>query len=126
VNTRSKIVTPDAVAGLDPARPLLLVAGYFDILQVELVRELAQARQRTGALTLVAAVLPLDGERVPLAERAEMTAALRVVDYVLTIETEDLDRLAASLQPIETIRLEEADRRRARQLIEHVQRRQSC
>jgi bifunctional ADP-heptose synthase (sugar kinase/adenylyltransferase) len=126
LNTREKIRTLDAIAALEPGRPLLLVAGYFDILQVDLVRELAAARAHTGAQSLLAVVLPLAGERVPLAERAEMTAALRVVDYVLIAQTEDLDSLAASLQPIETIRLEEADRRRARQLIEHVHRRQSC
>jgi hypothetical protein len=44
---------------------------------------------------------------------------------VLIAGNEELDKLTAHLQPIETIRLEEGDARRTRQLIEHVQRRQS-
>jgi bifunctional ADP-heptose synthase (sugar kinase/adenylyltransferase) len=101
-------------------RPILLVTGRFEILRVELVRELAEARRRTQAQSLIVVVRPLDGELVPLAARAELAAALRMIDYVLILENEDLDRLAATFQPVETIHLEEADLRRTRQLIEHV------
>jgi bifunctional ADP-heptose synthase (sugar kinase/adenylyltransferase) len=125
VDTRTKILTPALAAALDPARPLLLVTGHFDILRAELVRELSEARRRAGAQTLIAVVQPMAGELAPVASRAEMAAALRVVDYVLIAGNEDLNNLAASLQPIEIVRLEEADARRTRQLIEHVQRRQS-
>jgi len=125
VDTRTKILTASAIAALDPARPLLLVSGYFDILRAEAVRELADARQRTGAQTLVAVVWPLAGEHLSLEARAEMAASLRVIDYVLIARTEDLDGLAATLQPVETIHLEEPDLRRVRQLMEHV-RRQTC
>jgi len=48
-----------------------------------------------------------------------------VVDYVFIAANEDLDELSSSLQPIETIHLEESDTNRVRQLIEHVHRRQS-
>jgi len=105
-------------------RPILLVTGRFEILRLELVRELTEARRRAQAQTLIAVVRPLDGERVPLAARAELAAALRVIDYVLILENEDLDSLAAHFQPVEIIHLEEADLRRTRQLIEHVHRRQ--
>ena len=125
MDTRTKILTPALAAALDPARPLLLVTGHFDILRAELVRELSEARRRAGAQTLIAVVQPMAGELAPVASRAEMAAALRVVDYVLIAGNEDLNNLAASLQPIEIVRLEETDARRTRQLIEHVQRRQS-
>ena len=123
MNTRTKILTPAAFAALDPPRPVLLVTGRFDILRVELARDMAAARRRTAAQSLVVVVRPLEGELAPLAARAEMAAALRVVDYVLIAENGDLDSLAAVLQPIEMISLEEADAERTRQLIEHVHRR---
>ena len=120
VDTRTKILTPAALASLDPPRPLLLVLGRFDILRVEAVADLAAARQRTAFGSLAVALRPFEGELVPLAARAEMAAALRVVDYVLLAENEDVETLASSLQPLEIIDMEEADADRTRQLIEHV------
>jgi hypothetical protein len=125
VDTRTKILTPATLAALDPPRPLLLVTGRFDILRVAVPRDLAEARQRTGAGSLVVAVRPLPDELAPLAARAEMAAALRVVDYVLIALNGDLAGLAKSLQPIEIINLEESDAQRTRQLIEHVHSRHS-
>jgi bifunctional ADP-heptose synthase (sugar kinase/adenylyltransferase) len=123
VDTRTKILTPAALAALDPPRPLLLAAGRFDILRAEMARELTAVRERTGAQSLVAVVRPLEGALAPLDARAEMAAALRVVDYVLTLETEDLDSLVSVLQPIEIVNLEEADTHRLWQLVEDVRRR---
>ncbi|MEI9975175.1 MAG: hypothetical protein WDO73_25840 [Ignavibacteriota bacterium] len=105
--------------------PLLLVTGRFEILRTEAARELAAARERVGARTLLVALRPLADELTPLAARAEMVAALRVVDYVFTVENEDWTSLAAALQPVEIVNLEEADARRTRQLIEHVHSRQN-
>jgi len=87
-----------------------------------MARDLAAARERTGAKSLVVAIRPLEGELAPPGARAEMAAAIRVVDYVLLAENEDLDSLAAAFEPIEIISLEEADALRLRQLIEHVHR----
>lgn len=125
LDTRTKILTPAALAALDPPRPLLLATGRFDILRVAVPRDLAAARQRTGAGSLVVAVRPLADELAPIAVRAEMAAALRVVDYVLIALNGDLTGLAESLQPIEIINLEESDAQRTRQLIEHVHSRHS-
>ncbi len=125
MNTRTKILTRAALAAVDPPRPVLMVAGRFDILRVDLARDLAGARGRTAARSLVVVVRPLEGELAPPAARAEMAAALRVVDYVFIAENEDVDSLAAIVQPIEIINLEEADTERVRQLIEHVHRQQS-
>ena len=125
MDTRTKILTPAALAALDPPRPLLLVTGRFDILRVEAVQDLAAARQRTGARSLMVVVWPFDGELAPVDARAEMAAALRVVDYVFVAENEAMESLDAGLHPIEIIDLEEADADRTRQLIEHVHSRQS-
>jgi hypothetical protein len=125
LDTRTKILTPPALAALDPPQPLLLAAGRFEILRVEAARDLSAFRQRTGARSLMVVVRPFDGELAPVRARAEMAAALRVVDYVLIAENEDLESLAASLHPIEIIDMEEADADRTRQLIEHVRSRQT-
>jgi bifunctional ADP-heptose synthase (sugar kinase/adenylyltransferase) len=60
-----------------------------------------------------------------LAPRAELVAALHMVDYVVTAENEDLNRLIERCQPVEVVRLETADLRRTDRLIEHVQRGQT-
>jgi len=125
VDTRTKILTAAAAAALEPARPLLLVTGYFDVLRAEHARALTEARERTGAQSVLVVVLPLAAEIVPQAARAEMVAALRMVDYVLPAENDDWEGVAGALQPVEIVRLEEADARRTRQLIEHVHHRQS-
>lgn len=122
MDTRTKILTAAAAAALEPARPLLLVTGHFDILRAEHARALNEARERTGAQSVLVVVLPLAAEIVPQAARAEMVAALRVVDYVLPAENDDWESVAGALQPVEVVRLEEADARRTRQLIEHVHR----
>jgi hypothetical protein len=125
VDTRTKILTPVALAELDPPRPLLLAVGRFDILRVEMARELAAARRRTGAASLLAVVRQLPDELAPLDARAELAAALRVIDYVFVAADGDLTGLAAAMQPIEIMNLEEADAQRTRQLIEHVHSRHS-
>jgi hypothetical protein len=123
VDTRTKIV--NGAIGFVPQKPLLLVVGRFDILRAEVACELAAARQRTGARSLAVAVRPLADELAPVAARAEMAAALRLVDYVFVIPDGNLAALADSLQPIEIINIEEADARRTRQLVEHVHNRRS-
>ena len=125
MDTRTKILTPVALAELDPPRPLLLAVGRFDILRVEMARELAAARRRTGAASLLAVVRQLPDELAPLDARAELAAALRVIDYVFVAADGDLTGLAAAMQPIEIMNLEEADAQRTRQLIEHVHSRHS-
>lgn len=120
MDTRTKILTADAIPGFDPSRPLLLATGRFDILRTEMVREMEEARLRTRAASLLVVVRPLAGELVPLAARAEMAAALRVIDYVFIAQDEPLENLIAAVKPIETIHLEDADAQRMRQLIEHV------
>ena len=126
MDTRAKILSASALASLDPPRPLSIVVGRFDVLRTDTARELADARSRTGAASLLAVLRPLADELAPLAARAEMAAALRVVDYVFVAESGDLASLPASLRSAEILNLEEAEARRIRQLIEHVHSRQSA
>lgn len=126
MDTRAKILNASALASLDPPRPLLIAVGRFDLLRAETARELASARNRIGAASLLAVVRPLADELAPLGARAEMAAALRVVDFVFIAETGDLASLPAGLEPVGILNLEEADARRIRQLIEHVHSRQSA
>ena len=114
MDTRSKILDLDAALRL-PRGTVTLVSGYFDALRAAHVRDLGGLHP-----PLLVAVLPLDGELLPQAARAEMVAALRMVDYVVIANEKELDALIEGLSPRELVRLEAADAARVRQLIEHV------
>jgi hypothetical protein len=119
VDTRNKILSLDHAMSREwPG--LAIVAGSFDVLRASLVRELAAIRERTGARTLLAVVPPLENEILPRRARAELAAALRLIDYVVIADRAELERLAAVLKPLETVSLEAADRCRARQLREDI------
>jgi len=123
MDTRSKILTLDAALSLDPPRPIAIAIGRFEVLRAAEVRDLSEARARTAAASLLALVLPDDALMAQRA-RVEMVAALRVIDYVVAANHAEIDRIAAALQPIAVVRLEDAERERVRQLIAHVHRRQ--
>jgi len=121
VDTRSKILTSaDSLP-----RPFTLVSGYFDVLRAEHVREFARVCDRTSIRPVVVVVLPCPEELLSQRARAELVAALRMVDYVLTGDYEDLSRIIERLKPAHVVRLEDADQRRTGRLIEHVQRGQT-
>ena len=118
MDTRSKILTP-AAARLLPL-PLAVATGYFEILRAPLVRALLAARVEAAEAALVAVVLPLANGAQDQRARAELAAALRLVDYVVIAGEEDPRALIDSLRPVATVRLEETEARRARELREHV------
>ena len=120
VDTRSKILNTESLP-----RGVTLVTGYFDVLTTEVTRALEDVRERTRDRPLAVAVLSRGVEILPGSSRAELVAALRMVDYVVTASDEDLNRLIERSQPAEVVRMEESDLRRMRRLIEHVQRRQN-
>ena len=126
MDTRSKILTaPDAIntaRGLD--RPLLVVTGYFDILVADHARQLGRLQKENSGAALMVVVLPRESELLSQRARAEMVAALAMVDYVVTEASGDPAALIDSLGPASVYRWEAADAARARQLVEHVQRRQ--
>jgi bifunctional ADP-heptose synthase (sugar kinase/adenylyltransferase) len=131
VDTRNKILTLDAALALD-ARPLIVVTGTFDLLGTALIAQLDAARTsmlpppsrcavlRTRTAALLAVVVPSAHQWLPASARAELAAALRMIDYVVIAEGAGFERLIQTLRPTAVVRMEEDDERRARQLIEHV------
>jgi bifunctional ADP-heptose synthase (sugar kinase/adenylyltransferase) len=124
VDTRSKILTVEAARRI-PA-PVTVATGFFDILRAEHVRNLREARENGLDRPLLVVVLPLDGALLNQRARAELSAGLCMVDYVVAADQADAAALIDSLKPAHFVRLEEADARRARQLIEHVHHRQTA
>ena len=126
MDTREKIIdlarAAEIAAGLhrDGAR-LKLVAGYFDVLTSDHVRRLGAL---AGVQPLMLVVLDPPHPLLPARARAELAAALGVIDYVLLLDGADLARALKEIQPHEFIREEIADRQCSQALIEHVHRRQ--
>jgi rfaE bifunctional protein nucleotidyltransferase chain/domain len=95
-----------AEAARASGRRVVLANGCFDLLHVGHVRYLEDARA-LGDLLIVgvngdAAVRRLKGPGRPLmpaAERAEILAALRVVDHVVVFDEDTADALVALLRP---------------------------
>jgi glycerol-3-phosphate cytidylyltransferase-like family protein len=120
MDTRAKILT----AGAAPPA-CTVVTGTFDVVLAGDARELVEIRASHPGRPLLVVVLPLAGALLPERARAELVAALRMVDYVVTAPDGSTDALLASLEPAHLVRLEEAHAARKRQLIEHVHRRQT-
>ena len=108
-----------------PSTKTVVTAGYFDVLCAAHAGEMQRVRDRTAGRPLVVVVLTCRGELLSQRARAELVAAMSVVDYVLIADNEELHRLIERLNPAEVVRQEEADLRRTRRLIEHAQREQT-
>lgn len=115
-------MTPAAVRALALEGPAV-ATGYFDILLAGHVRALVELRRRAPGRALVAVVLPLAGAVLGERARAELVAALRAVDWVVVAGGEDVEALIRWLAPSATLRMEDADLRRAHELREHVRKR---
>lgn len=87
MDTRNKILTSTEAVWAIP-RPAVLVAGTFDVLRADHVRELEALRAQHPGSAVVAAVLP-GNPVLPQRARAELAAALRAVDYVIPAELAD-------------------------------------
>jgi hypothetical protein len=122
MNTREKIVDPQALRGAGAT----LVTAYFDPMLAWHAERFAQIRAESR--TLAACILPLSGELLRQRARAEMAAALRVIDYVLISPGPDSDATESfirSVEPSRIIRLEDEDLRRRAELIADVRSRQN-
>ena len=122
MDTRGKIIDLASAARLRrPGVRLKLVAGYFDVLTPDLV-------SRLGSLSdggrLIAVVLDPPNPLLPSRARAELAAALSVIDYVLLLPEVGLEKALDEIQPDEVVREDMADRERSQALIEHVHQRQ--
>jgi bifunctional ADP-heptose synthase (sugar kinase/adenylyltransferase) len=125
VDTRTKILGLDAASAAarrerDNGRRVRLVTGFFDPVLAAHARVLADAASDGAAVYVSLA----DPERPLLAgpARAELVAGLGVVAAVVVAEPAAAQ---AAIAPDDIIRQEAADARRTRELIEHVQSRQS-
>jgi len=127
VDTRSKIITVEAAIALaGGGRPTLLVTGPFDVLLAVHLGELACARESLPDAVLLVAITEPPQPLLNTRARAEMVAALAMVDYVVSLEEPHIESLLAAFPPDRIVRLEAAHQQHMRELIEHVRRRQSA
>ena len=122
MDTREKIVDVAALNG----RPVTFVTAYFDPLLAWHAERLAAIRPTTEALA--ALVLPLEGELLPQRARAELAAALRVIDYVLIAPGPDanaVQEFIRALHSTQVFRLDEEDLRLRGKWIANVRSRQT-
>lgn len=125
LDTRQKIISADdAIRAIGRPARLKLIIGYFDPMHTAHARRLAELRRdgETMAIAIGDPASPI----LPRRARAELVAALRVVDYVISVDDNAIAALVESLQPQEVIREDAADEQRTRALIEHVRRRHSA
>jgi hypothetical protein len=120
VDTRNKILTLDAALGLEG--PIAAAAGYFDVLRAEHVRELVRLRACAPEARLLVMVLPMEGAALTQPARAELAAALRAADFVVLADESETAQLREALRPVAFLSMEADDRRRSRELREHVHR----
>jgi rfaE bifunctional protein nucleotidyltransferase chain/domain len=96
------VITDDRAAG----RTIAFANGCFDLLHVGHVRYLqgaaAEADRLIVAVNEDASVARLKGAgrpAMPVSERAEIVAALGVVDYVVTFADDTVERLLGRIKP---------------------------
>lgn len=117
MDTRAKILDLESLEAVRRrAGRLKAVTGYFDPLLASHARRLAALR--SPGETLVAVVSEPERPLLPLAARAELVAALAVVDWV--IAATDPEPVIAALRPDELVREEQVDLERRQELIRLV------
>jgi bifunctional ADP-heptose synthase (sugar kinase/adenylyltransferase) len=127
VDTRTKILTwVEAVAAARRLRQegkgVSLATGWFDPVLAGHARRLGTLSERSAAVMVV--VLDPPRPILPARARAELVAALRVVDYVVLPEKGCLEHLLTQLEAAEISRGEIVDEELTRDLIRHVHTRQ--
>jgi bifunctional ADP-heptose synthase (sugar kinase/adenylyltransferase) len=115
MDTRTKILPPDRVVADLSALPgnasrVVTAGGWFDVLQEAHCRRLADAKAglRTRVVVFVYDDTPQRRGVLEAASRAQMAAALAVVDYVVICDEAEAAPLAARCQLPPPLLLEEA------------------
>jgi len=119
MDTRHKILTLEEARLLPP--PAVAFVTHLEVLRaahVQKLQGLADANPGTLLVVLTDPASPL----VPLQARAELAAALRVVDYVVP-SPEGAEPVLSAVHAALVVHDEEEDIERTRLLIEHVRRR---
>jgi hypothetical protein len=123
LDTRHKIITLSQASALaEEARrsgtPPIAFVSHLEVLRAGHVRKLEEFAAAAPARLFLILTDP-ESPLVPIDARAELAAALRVVDYVIPSAGGAAPAVAA-INPGLTVHDEEEDRVRTRQLIEHV------
>jgi bifunctional ADP-heptose synthase (sugar kinase/adenylyltransferase) len=103
---------------MENSAALNVATGYFDPLLAVHASRLSRLRNRADALMVVVATPPQP--ILPGTARAELVAALSVVDYVVLPEETTVEELLARIRAKEVLRQEAEDERLTRDLIQHV------
>ena len=122
MDTRSKIISPERALELARERKLQVVAGSFDVLLAAHALDLRKVRDNTAAGALMVVLTPPSVPLLSERARAEMVAALHMVDYVVTAGEGSIGEFLKAL-PAEVISRQAADQEQTRQLMTHVHRR---
>jgi bifunctional ADP-heptose synthase (sugar kinase/adenylyltransferase) len=130
VDTRNKIIdsqTAVEIAGRlrRQGRKLVVVTGHFDVVLAAHARDLEAVRSSSGADAIMVILQPLSLSLLAAPARAELVAALAMVDYVVSAGDDSLDELLSRLPAERVISRLGADDELKRLLIEHVQSRHS-
>jgi len=126
MDTRGKIIDCERAAALAAklradGASITVVTGYFDVLVAGHVRRLRQVASEAAKLFVV--VLDPPAPVLAARARAEMAAALAMVDYVVPAGNQSAEGLLSRFADSEIVREESADLLRAERLNQHVQRR---
>jgi bifunctional ADP-heptose synthase (sugar kinase/adenylyltransferase) len=119
-DTRHKLLSVDQARTL--TGPAIVFVTHLEVLQASHVQRLEElAAEERGKLIVI--VTDPESPLVPLEARADVVAALRMVDYVIPSPdgpAPALTALRSGTVVKEVIEDEEEDRGRTRKLIEHV------
>ena len=121
MDTRHKIIESQRAQALAQglrAKGVKIVTGYFDVIVAEHVRRLREIKN--GSAMLVVVVLDPPEALLAARARAELVAALAVVDYVVPADEQAAKELLSHFTASEIVREESDDLLRARRLSEHV------
>jgi bifunctional ADP-heptose synthase (sugar kinase/adenylyltransferase) len=121
MDTRYKIIESKRAQALAQglrAKGVKIVTGYFDVIVAEHVRRLREIKN--GSAMLVVVVLDPPEALLAARARAELVAALAVVDYVVPADEQAAKELLSHFTASEIVREESDDLLRARRLSEHV------
>ena len=118
MDTRVKIISPDAAADIARHQKLRILSGRFDPLVAEHARRIAEMAQDGPLLVLV---LDYEGAILPSGARAELVAALQAVRYVSVVDGSALDEMSGSFN---IVREDDEDILRQKQLLEHIRSRE--
>ena len=129
MDTRVKILPTEQAVGrirelVRDGVVLRVFTGYFDVLGADHVRQLRSSINGSVRPVVFVIVLPSANPILTLEARAELVAALAMVDYVVIAGEEADFEAVLTAAGSEILRTETGDAQRTRQLIEHVHQRQ--